>query len=224
MKEEKVGESRTTESLPKPLRVEEEWRARTVVVGCPGKDELEEWLLLLEAPLRKLEANAKRPTLARGDLGDESVEEVELSVDGVNWCWRKDVLVVVLLAMLAVVVEEVAPLRLLLLLLVLLLRLLLRSMAESAGLLLPEEARDPVLLCDDGGAVLAGPWLSASWTSCSFGGFLGLEVVVFVVWVGVEVVRAAVLPVMVVAVEGAEDDAGDDGRRSRAAVVPGDGS
>jgi hypothetical protein len=64
-----------------------------VVVGWPGEDELEEWLFLLEPPLRRLEAKAKKPTLVRGDLGEESVEdEVELSVDCVNWCWRKDLL------------------------------------------------------------------------------------------------------------------------------------
>lgn len=33
LEDEKADESRTTDSLPKPLRVEEEWRARTVVVG-----------------------------------------------------------------------------------------------------------------------------------------------------------------------------------------------
>ena len=178
LEEEKVGESRTTENLPKPLRVEEEWRARTVVMGWPGEDELEGWLFLLEPPPSRLEAKAKKPTLVRGDLGEESVEdEIELSVDDVNWCWRKDLLLLVagLLAALGLVI---ALLLVVLLLVVLLLLLLLRSMAaESASLLLPEEARDAVLLCDDGGAVLAGPWSSASWTSCSFGCFLGLAAV-----------------------------------------------
>ena len=109
MREEKADESRTTDNLPKPLRVEEEWRARTVVVGWPGEDELEGWLFLLEPPPRRLEAKAKKPTLARGDLGEEGVEEIELSVDGVNWCWRKGLLVVVtvLLATLGLVIALV---------------------------------------------------------------------------------------------------------------------
>lgn len=72
---------------------------------------------MLEPPPRRLEAKAKKPTLARGDLGEGSVEaEIELSVDGVNWCWRKGlwVLVAVVLAALEVVIALLVVLLLLL--------------------------------------------------------------------------------------------------------------